>query len=188
MQKDVNVSFDWSGGVLRGENAHHSRKTFGELRDLFAIGKESPLAEDTELYSVSWTGTRGAGAEGALLFGCTTLAPGVVGEEFFMTHGHFHADRTRDEIYLPVSGKGLLLRMDAERRGWAEDMVPGKVVLISGAHAHRVVNTGEKPLVFWASWPADAGYDYGTIRSEGFSLRVFRREGAPVIVPSVERA
>lgn len=187
MQKDVDLTFDWRGGVLRGQDAHNSRKTFGELRDLFAEGAGSSLAEETELYRVSWTGTRGAGATGALLFGCTTLAPGVVGEEFFMTHGHFHADRTRDEIYLPVSGRGLLLRMDEERRCWAEDMIPGKVVMISGVHAHRVVNTGDEPLVFWASWPADAGYDYGTIRSEGFSIRVFRREGGPVMVPTVEQ-
>lgn len=187
MQKDSKVSFDWLGGVLRGEHAHYSRKTFGEMRDLFAAGAGASVADGTELYRVCWTGTRGAGAEGALLFGCTTLAPGVVGEEFFMTHGHFHADRTRDEIYLPVSGKGLLVRMDAERRGWVEEMVPGKVMLISGAHAHRVVNTGEEPLVFWASWPADAGYDYGTIRKDGFSVRVLRRDGGVVVVPS-ERA
>src|SRR5579875_3823965 len=175
MQKDSIVSFDWLSGALQGDGVHHSRKTLGEMRDLFAAGAGASPADETELYRVCWTGTRGAGAEGALLFGCTTLAPGVVGEEFFMTHGHFHADRTRDEIYLPASGKGLLVRMDAERRGWVEEMVPGRVMLIRGNHAHRVVNTGKEPLVFWASWPADAGYDYGTIRSQGFSLRVFRR-------------
>lgn len=182
MQKDSNVRFDWDGGVLQGEGAQQSRKTFGEMRDLFAAGAGAALADDAELYRVCWTGTRGAGAEGALLFGCTTLAPGVVGDEFFMTHGHFHADRSRDEIYLPVSGRGLLVQMDAERRGWAEEIAPGRVMVIRGAHAHRVVNTGDEPLVFWASWPADAGYDYGTIRSDGFSLRVFRGDGGAVIV------
>jgi glucose-6-phosphate isomerase len=177
------VEIDWLSGRLAGPSVRQSRKTLGELRGLFAGGETSELPPETELYNVAWFGTRDTGAEGALLFGCTRLHPGTVGDEYFMTHGHFHANRTRDELYFPVSGTGLLLRQEQGSRCWAEEMHPGGILSISGAHAHRVVNTGDDALVFWASWPADAGYDYASIAKSGFGLRVFRQDEKPVIVP-----
>lgn len=175
------ITMDWKHGVLAGEGVQHSRKTLADLRHLFVAGAAEAAAPETELYTVSWFGTEPGGTVGALLFGCTRLAAGTVGDEYFMTHGHFHADRTRDEMYFPVTGRGVLLRMDDAGRCWAEEMRPGGVLSISGAHAHRVVNTGDEPLVFWACWPADAGYDYATIAQEGFSLRVLRRGGRPAL-------
>ena len=177
------ISVDWFSGALAGDNVQRSRKSFAEVRHLFAEGESCSLDGGTELYNVVWTGTASAGTPGALLFGCTHLNPGQVNGEYFMTHGHFHADQSRDEMYLPVSGRGLLLQMDAGGRCWAEEMTPGKVHMIKGAHAHRVVNTGDVPLIFWASWPADAGYDYGTIARDGFGLRVFCRDGKAVLEP-----
>jgi glucose-6-phosphate isomerase, archaeal len=175
------ATFDWSSGVLRGETVHRSSKTLGQMRGLFRHGATSALPDDTLLYSVQWVAPGAPQANGALLFGCTHLEPGRVGDEYFMTHGHFHALSSRAEFYLPVSGSGVLLLMTRGGETWAEEMIPGKVLHIDGAHAHRAVNTGAEPLVFWACWPADAGYDYVTIAERGFGLRVVEHKGRTVL-------
>lgn len=169
-------------GSLRGADVQRTRKTLGEIRALFLRGLEDSLPDDTEIYTVEWMGTGTNSAEGALLFGSTTLHAGTVGGEYFMTHGHIHRNRTRDELYFAVSGEGVLLLMDEEGHTWTETMVPGSVHAIRGAHSHRVINTGEEDLVFWACWAADAGYDYDVIRAQGFGLRVFNRGGAPTLL------
>ena len=49
-------------------------------------------------------------AEGSdIFFGTTTMMPGRVGDEYFMTRGHYHARRDRGEIYYTQSGQGMLL-------------------------------------------------------------------------------
>jgi glucose-6-phosphate isomerase len=166
---------------MRGELVRSSRKILGQVRGLYLHGNESPLTDDTELYSVEWVAPGGL-TEGSLLWGCTHLHGGQVEGEYFMTHGHYHAIPSRAEYYFPVSGSGLLLRMERSGRTWAEEMSAGKVHYIDGQHAHRVVNTGQEPLVFWASWPGDAGYDYASIAEKGFGLRVVERDGKPVLV------
>lgn len=61
-------------------------------------------------------------------------------------------------------------------------MKPGSVHYIPGKVAHRVVNTGDEPLVFLASWPSDAGHDYASIRTSGFGKRMVLRKGEPCLV------
>ncbi len=168
----------WPVGGLRGETVRSSRKALGQVRGLYLQGATCTLSDDTVLYTVEWLAPGGM-QEGALLWGCTHLNPGHVGDEYFMTHGHFHANPSRAEYYFPVAGSGLLLRMERNGRTWTEEMIPGSVHYIDGRHAHRVVNTGHDPLVFWASWPGDAGYDYASIATEGFGLRVVERDGRP---------
>ena len=62
--------------------------------------------------------------------------------------------------------------MDEDRNTRCEKMRPGTLHFIKGTEAHRVVNTGNEPLVFSACWPSDAGYDYDVILKYGFGMRV----------------
>src|SRR5258708_8712527 len=73
-RSETPVEVDWLNGRLAGPSVRQSRKTFGELRGLFAGGETSELPAETELYNVAWVGARDAGAEGALLFCCTPVA------------------------------------------------------------------------------------------------------------------
>lgn len=177
------VSLDWPHGGMAGESVRESSKKLGDLTNIFHDGAAyARLDPNSEIYRVrSWMPVS-AGTEGGLFWGVTALHPGKVGDEYFMTHGHFHANPTRAEYYATVSGSGVLIRMDAERRTWGEAMAPGTLHYIRGEHAHRVANTGNEPLVFWACWGSDAGYDYGTIAERGFGARLVERDGQPVFV------
>jgi len=180
------TTIDWGLGSLSGSGVQRSRKLLKDLAEVYPQYASSELAPDTEVYSVQWWAPARDGQEGGLFWGVTNLRPGRVGDEYFMTHGHFHALPTRAEYYTAVSGRGVLLRMERSGRTWAEEMTPGALLYIDGRHAHRVVNTGDEPLVFWACWPSDAGYDYGTIARDGFGLRVCERDGAAVLIPAAK--
>jgi glucose-6-phosphate isomerase len=112
----------------------------------------------------------------------TVIEPGKVGEEYFMTKGHFHAERERAEIYIGLAGEGRLVMATEGGRAHVEEMRSGTVSYVPGWWAHRTVNVGSQPLVFFAVYPSDAGYDYGTIEREGFPVRVVDRDGRPEVV------
>lgn len=174
---------DWGRGAMAGPSVRESVKTLGELAGLFRDARAYGTMDPKRMvYRVrAWTPVP-AGEEGGLFWGVTLLEPGKVGDEYFMTHGHFHANATRAEYYAAVSGQGILLRMDAQRKTWGEAMKGGTIHYIRGEHAHRVVNVGAEPLIFWACWGSDAGYNYGAIRERGFGARVVEHDGYPVIV------
>jgi glucose-6-phosphate isomerase len=113
---------------------------------------------------------------------CTTiLHPGTVGEEFFMTKGHFHEAPDRAEAYYGISGHGLLV-VGKEGEGREVEFGPGVCAYVPPYWAHRTVNTGDEPFVFLAVYPGDAGHDYGTIETDGFPQRVLKRDGAVTVV------
>ncbi len=141
----------------------------------------------TLVYSVEWAQPTPPDTEGGLFWGATVIEPGRVGDEYFMTRGHFHAKRDRGEYYTTAHGTGLLLLMNEDRSGRSEQMAPGSLHYVPGHTAHRVVNTGEVPLIFWACWPSDAGHDYRTIQRDGFSHRVVAAAGSPRLIPSMQR-
>jgi glucose-6-phosphate isomerase, archaeal len=177
------ISLDWSHGAMAGELVRESFKSLGDLAKIFhdhaAFARLDPARE---VYRVRSWAPVSPGTEGGLFWGVTILQAGKVGDEYFMTHGHFHANSTRAEYYAVVSGTGMLIRMDSDRTTWGEAMAPGTLHYIRGEHAHRVANTGDAPLVFWACWGSDAGYDYGTIAERGFGARLVERDGQSVFI------
>jgi len=121
--------------------------------------------------------------EGELLCGLSILYPGLVGGEYFMTKGHYHAVRATAEIYYCLSGAGLLLMENHQGEWTAEELRPGRVVYVAPGWAHRSINTSpDQQLVTFFVYPAHAGHDYGTIETCGFRKLVLCRNGAPDIV------
>ena len=106
---------------------------------------------------------------GELLHGISIVHPGRVGEEFYMTKGHFHSVRATAEIYYCLRGHGTLL-MENEAGDWAAEMLtPGRVLYVSPGWAHRSINTGDlEDLVTFFVYPGHAGHDYATIEERGF--------------------
>ena len=153
--------------------------------------RENRLSDMAGLYAVGSAG-REAGGDGDPLvyrvaaapvpeesgevpFSITTIEPGVVGEEFFMTKGHTHVEH-EGELYIGLFGRGLLLLYDGNEPRWVE-ISPGQAGYIPPGWAHRTVNVGDEPFRFLAVYPGDAGHDYDFVLEKGMGSRVFRAEG-----------
>jgi glucose-6-phosphate isomerase len=177
------TTVDWSSGAIAGDGIEESVKKIGQLAGLFHDRAAwSRMDPETEVYRVRFWRPVPEGTPGGLFWGSTTIQPGRVGDEYFMTHGHFHSIRNRAEVYATVKGAGAMLFMDEDGNIWSQKMTPGSVHYIPGNFAHRVVNTGSEPLTFLASWPSDAGHDYGSIRTSGFGKRMVMRDGKPCLI------
>ena len=181
---DSAVRVDWITGALSGTPVRHSVTKLSRIRDLFHDrARVSRMDPETIIYSVEYWMPVAENTPGGLFWGTTVLQPGRVGDEYFMTHGHFHAVRDRAEYYVTVRGEGALILMDESGACRYEPMMPGSVHYIPGRVAHRAANTGSAELAFVACWPSDAGYDYEIIRTRGFSARMREVEGRPVLIP-----
>ena len=120
--------------------------------------------------------------EGQVLCGTSVIYPGRVGSEYYMTKGHFHVNALSAEVYHGLSGEGYLLVEARDGRTQHMVMRPGTVSYIPPGWAHRTVNIGDAPLVFFYAMPGDAGHDYGSIQESGFQEVVVERGRGPEAV------
>ena len=98
-----------------------------------------------------------------LVFGTSTVQPGKVGSEFFMTRGHIHIRTDRPEVYFCQRGRGVLHMETPAGQTHPVAMEPGGVVYVAPYWVHRSVNVGEDPLITFFCYPADAGQNYEII-------------------------
>jgi len=120
---------------------------------------------------------------GELLHGTTILHPGMVGDEYFMTKGHFHAVLDTAEVYHVLRGEGVMV-METPQGDWAvEELRAGQVLYVPPGWAHRSVNTGSsEDLITLFVYPGHSGHDYSMIESQGFRKLVVEQDGAPAVV------
>lgn len=119
---------------------------------------------------------------GHLQLATTSIHPGKIGDEYFMTKGHYHRRPDTSEVYLGLEGKGRLLIQTAEGDFQSIDIQPGVMAYIPPYWGHRMVNTGSMPFVFFAVYPGDAGHNYGDIERTGFVKILVERGGKPLLV------
>jgi glucose-6-phosphate isomerase len=179
----VEILQDFRTGMLSGQGVTEITRL---LRDLTGVFRDSrahaSMNPDTLVYSIQIYQPVRDGLEGGLFWGSTVIEPGVVGDEYFLTKGHFHSVRNRAEYYVTVRGAGALILMTEDRKTRMERMRPGSVHYIPGSTAHRVANVGDASLCFLACWPSDAGHDYESIQEHGFSARLRNVDGEPRLI------
>ncbi|MFC1719497.1 glucose-6-phosphate isomerase family protein [Candidatus Poribacteria bacterium] len=153
----------------------------GQYADLVAY--EAMLARDDvvlyEVYEIDRPKV-----SGELMNGISMVHPGKVGEEYFMTKGHFHAMMDTAELYYCLQGEGVMV-METPEGDWAvEELRPGIVLYIPPYWAHRSVNTSAEnvDLVTYFVYPGHAGHDYSTIETQGFRKLIVERDGQRCIV------
>jgi glucose-6-phosphate isomerase len=117
-----------------------------------------------------------------ICFGTTIMAPGKIGDEYFLTRGHYHAKPDRGETYYTQSGEGLLLLHARSGECRVVEMRAGVCAFIPPDWAHRSVNTGAEKLVFVWMCSTDAGHDYQEIAARGMRQRAIERDGRPAVV------
>lgn len=171
-------------GGIPDEYDNHIVRTLSSMKGQYADQRsyEAMLAkEDTVLYEVYEI--HRPEVLGELMHGTSIVHPGKVGDEYFMTKGHFHAVLDAAEIYYCLQGEGMMV-METPGGDWAvEELRPGKVLYVPPRWAHRSVNVSDKEdLVTFFIYPAHAGHDYGTIESQGFRKLVVERDNKPCIV------
>ncbi len=121
--------------------------------------------------------------EGEMLLGISIVHPGKVGNEFFMTKGHFHAILDTAEIYYCLGGEGFMVMETPEGDTSVQPLSPGTVLYVPPRWAHRsVCISRQKDLVTFFIYPGNAGHDYGTIEQRGFRKLVLDGENGPEIV------
>jgi glucose-6-phosphate isomerase len=171
------------GGVPTRYDNHVTRR-LSEMAGYFAdqASYEHMLAQsDVILYEVYEI--RRPEQAGELLHGTSILHPGRVGDEYYMTKGHFHALLDTAEVYYCLQGQGVMV-METPDGNWAvEEMRPGRVLYVPPRWAHRSVNTGRAgDLVTLFVYPGNAGHDYRSIATRGFRKRVVKHGGRPCVV------
>lgn len=120
---------------------------------------------------------------GELLHGVSVVHPGKVGDEYFMTKGHFHSELETAEIYYCLRGEGAMVMETPEGEWSVESLRPGSVLYVPPRWAHRSVNTSPKEnLVTFFVYPGHAGHDYGSIEKQGFRKLVVERDAHPQIL------
>ena len=168
---------------------NHIERRLSELGNLFADAEAYRAlldSGDALVYEV-YENTRPAVA-GELLSGLSILHPGRVGNEYFMTKGHYHSVRDTAEIYYCLQGKGLLLMENEDGETAVEEFASGRVVYVLPRWAHRSINTSAEDMVTLFVYPANAGHDYATIDTTGFRKRVVDQEGVVTIVDNSKTA
>lgn len=182
---DVPFSFDLSSpGLIPTRYDNHIIRQLSSMRGQYfnTDAYEAMLAqEDPILYEVYET--RRPEITGELLNGISIIHPGKVGDEYFMTKGHFHVVLDTAEVYYCLKGRGMMV-METPQGSWSvEELRSGRILYVPPCWAHRSVNTSrDEDLVFLFVYPGNAGHDYGTIETQGFRKLVVERDSQPSVV------
>lgn len=187
MQKE----FDWVRGFLldfdlktgASQGAEPTKRMLSQMKDMYyddaafgaAVQQGDPLVY--EFYELG-----APEKEGDLAFGTSIVYPGKVGDEYFMTKGHFHTILETSEVYYCLSGQGAMLTESPEGDVVLHALTPGQALYVPPRYAHRSINTGKEPLVTFFVFRGDAGHDYGTIETKGYRKLLVEKDGAPVLI------
>ncbi len=150
------MQLDLLTGVIE-PSLHTATRRYKDLLGIFE-NFDPDLDPETIIYQTY--GSPGDAEGERLLYGTTVLMPGAVCGEQFMTRGHVHIRPDRGELCLTLEGSGILLLASEDGSYTSETMNPGSIHDIDGRLGHRVLNTGNVPLVFFVTWMSDCGHDY----------------------------
>ena len=175
--RPFSFAIDWQSGKI---NTYHNliQRRLSHMKGVFfdeAAWKAMLEIEDILIYEVYEIKVPD---EDGHLMPCTSITyPGKIGNEFFMTKGHYHQNIQTAEIYYCLRGKGFML-MESGKGDWkAESMEKGKVLYVPPYYAHRSINTGQEPLISFCVYPGGAGHDYVTIEAKGFRKLLLEENG-----------
>ena len=107
------VDFDLESGISK--KAETTKRYLSQMKDMYydTDSAERILEEsDPLIYEFHELGC--PERSGDLAFGTTILYPGCVGDEYYMTKGHFHTILETAEVYYTLSGEGYMVMENPE--------------------------------------------------------------------------
>ena len=159
---------------------NHTVRTLSSMNGQYADSQAYAAmlqAEDIVLYEVYEV--QRPEIPGELSYGISIVHPGKVGNEYFMTKGHFHTVLETAEVYYCLAGAGMMVMETPEGKAAVEELKPGQVLYVPPCWAHRSVNTSKtQDLITFYVYPGNAGHDYGTIERKGFRKLVLEVNGS----------
>lgn len=180
--QSVMTDFDMKSGLSKTKES--IQRKLSQMKGMYADDKafEKDLAaEDALVYEFYDMGV--PDSEKEVAYGTSITYPGKVGDEYYMTKGHFHTILDTAEVYYCLRGSGYMLMESPEGDWEAVELNPGKAVYVPGRYAHRSINvSAAEPLVTFYAFPGNAGHDYGTIETKGFRKLIVERGGKPEII------
>ncbi len=180
--KPFSMHLDFRTGGLAPHDRTNIRK-LSDMRGLFLdADSERRLLEKEDPMIYSFSEKILPEQNGHLQLATTSIRPGKIGDEYFMTKGHYHRRPDTSEVYLALEGEGCLLIQTEKGDFESIDVRPGIVAYIPPCWGHRMVNTGSTPFVFFAVYPGDAGHNYGAIEKTGFVKILVERNGKPLFI------
>ncbi len=184
--KPFSFAVDELNGKISDPDTHIIRKLSsmrGQYLDEVAFNKML-AADDRILYEVYERLV--PKKEGELLQGISIVHPGKVGNEYFMTKGHFHEIIDTAEFYYCIKGHGYMMMENLQGEWAAERLEPNTAIYVPGGWAHRSINTDDSmDLITIFAYPANAGHDYATIETKGFRKLIVDRGGKPRIIDNL---
>ena len=181
-EKGFTMAFDLKTGLSPDRDT--GKRYLSEMKGMFAdsAAEEKMIAEGNPMV-YEFHGMPVPEHPGDLAFGCSICYPGKVGDEYFMTKGHFHTILETGEVYYCLSGHGYMLLENPEGDWRALELEAGKAVYVPKRYAHRSINVShDEPLVTFFVFRADAGHNYGTIEEKGYRKLLVERDGRPTII------
>ena len=166
------------------KNAASTVRRISQMRGMYADEKatERAICEGGDPIVYEFYELGAPERPGCLAFGASITYPGKIGDEYYMTKGHFHTILETAEVYYTLSGEGRMLTENPEGDVALHVLAPGTAVYVPERYAHRTINTGAAPLVTFFTFRADAGHDYGTIETKGFRNLVLEgADGRPLL-------
>jgi glucose-6-phosphate isomerase len=179
--KGFTVDFDLVTGLSK--TAESSKRYLSGVKNMFsdtAAAEEMLKKGDPLVYEFYEMGA--PENAGNIAFGASITYPGKVGNEYFLTKGHFHTILETAEVYYCLQGHGYMLLENPEGDWSARELTPGVMVYVPVRYAHRSINVGSTPLVTFFAFRGDAGHDYGTIETKGYRKLIVEKNGKPAIV------
>jgi glucose-6-phosphate isomerase len=176
------IAFDLKTGF--SPDIATGKRNLSDMKGMFADGKAEArlIAEDNPLI-YEFHGMPVPEDAGDLAFGCSIVYPGKVGDEYYMTKGHFHTILETGEVYYCLSGHGYMLLENSEGDWRALELTAGNAVYVPKGYAHRSICVGkDEPLVTFFVFRADAGHDYGSIETKGYRKLLVERDGKPTVI------
>jgi len=175
------IDFDLATGLSAAVESTKRRAT--NMKGMYCDSKaELELIENGDPLMYEFHEIGAPEDSGDVAAGTSIVYPGKVGDEYYMTAGHFHTILETAEVYYCLSGQGYMLIENKDGDTEAYPLKAGEMVYVPKGYAHRSINTGDVPLVTFFAFRADAGHDYGTIKQRGFKKLIVEKNGVPTII------